>query len=147
MGNEAPTTMRVWKYASADGGIDKHLQMHSAEPLPTPSPKEHLVQVLAVGLNPVDYKPAEAFLGKLMIKKPATPGFDIAGRIVAPAQGSKLQPGDHVYGASSMNPLAGGALAEYIAAPADKVTSLPQSVSPLYVSTTIHLPYMCLLYI
>ncbi|KAF2172626.1 hypothetical protein M409DRAFT_62388 [Zasmidium cellare ATCC 36951] len=131
MGKETPTTMRVWKYASADGGIEKHLQIHQSEPLPKPSPKEHLVQVLAVGLNPVDYKPAEAFVGKLMIKKPATPGFDIAGRIVTPAQGSKLRQGDLIFGAASTNPLAGGALAEYIAAPADRVTTLPQGVSPL----------------
>lgn len=126
-----PSTMRVWKYASADGGIEKHLQIHQTEPLPKPSTKEHLVQVLAVGLNPVDYKPAEAFVGRFMIKKPATPGFDIAGRIVSPAQGSKLHSGDLVFGTASTNPLAGGALAEYIAAPAERVSAIPDGVSPL----------------
>ncbi|KAK4502058.1 hypothetical protein PRZ48_007869 [Zasmidium cellare] len=131
MTKETPTTMRVWKYTSTDGGIEKTLQLHKSEPPPKPSPKEHLVQVLAVGLNPVDYKPAESFAGRFMIKKPATPGFDIAGRILAPAQGSKLQRGDLIFGAASTNPLAGGALAEYIAAPAERVTALPRGVSPL----------------
>lgn len=127
-----PSSMRVWKYNSAAGGIEKHLTLHQSEPLPKPSPKEHLVQVLAVGLNPVDYKPTESFVGTLVIKKPATPGFDIAGRIVTPAPDSGLQPGDIVYGAASTNPFAGGALAEYIAAPADRVALLPESkVSPL----------------
>lgn len=122
--------MRVWKYTTARGGIENNLKMHNSEPLPKCSSKQHLVQVLAVGLNPVDYKPAEAFVGKLIIKKPATPGFDVAGRIVTPAQGSNLHPGDIVFGAASTNPLVGGAHAEYIAAPADRVTALPNGISP-----------------
>ena len=109
--------MRMWKYVSAQGGLEKNLQLHSSEPLPKPTVNQHLVQVLAVGLNPVDYKPAEApFIGSLIVKKPATPGFDIAGRIITPADGSNLEPGQLVYGAASTNPLAGGGLAEFIAA-------------------------------
>ncbi|KAK3626950.1 hypothetical protein LTR56_019489 [Elasticomyces elasticus] len=125
-----PSTMRKWKYSSVEGGIEKNLKLAS-EPLPRPKADQHLVQVLAVGLNPVDIKPAEAFIGRFAVKKPATPGFDFAGRIVTPATGSKLKAGDLVYGAANANPLAGGALAEYIAAPAATVCPIPDGVSPL----------------
>ncbi|TKA52116.1 hypothetical protein B0A55_13651, partial [Friedmanniomyces simplex] len=124
--------MRIWKYASAQGGLENHLRLHTAEPLPRPNTKQHLIQVLAVGLNPVDYKPAEApLVGSLIVKKPATPGFDIAGRIIIPADGSTLEPSQLVYGAARANPLAGGALAEYIAAPAETVYPLPSGISPV----------------
>jgi NADPH:quinone reductase-like Zn-dependent oxidoreductase len=123
--------MRIWKYASAEGGIDKHLKLHTTEPLPQATATGHLVQVLAVGLNPVDYKPAEAFVGKLFIKKPATPGFDVAGRIVVPATGSTdVKAGDLIFGAASTNPMVGGALAEYVVAPAARVSVIPSGVSP-----------------
>lgn len=126
-----PSTMRQWKYNSSDGGIEKHLQLHTTEPLPKPKPDEHLVQVLAVSLNPVDFKPAEAGLvGRLLVKKPATPGFDFCGRIVTPADGSRLEPGQLVYGAASTSAFAAGGLAEYIAAPAKTVLAVPAGSSP-----------------
>lgn len=127
---ELPSEMRIWQYSDASSGIENGLQLHTTAP-PQPTPKQHLIQVLGVGLNPVDYKPAEAPVGRFMIKKPATPGFDVAGRIVTPAAGSDLKPGQLVYGAASTSPLAGGGLAEYIAAPADTIVPLPPSISPL----------------
>lgn len=130
-----PSTMRVWKYASAAGGLEKNLKLHASEPLPMPGPDQHLIKVLAVGLNPVDFKPAEApFVGRFVVKTPATPGFDIAGRIITPADGSSLEPGQLVFGAASTNPLAGGALAEYVASPAKTVVPVPTGVSPLVVA-------------
>ena len=127
-----PSTMRIWEYASVEGGLEKHLKLRQSHPVPRPNDKQHLIQVLAVGLNPVDFKPAEApLVGRLAIKMPATPGFDIAGRIITPAKGSTLAPGQLVYGAASTSPLAGGALAEYIAAPAETVCPVPSGISPL----------------
>lgn len=127
-----PSRMRVWKYSSATGGLQKNLVLHASETLPKPGPDQHLIKVLAVGLNPVDFKPAEApFLGRFAVLKPATPGFDVAGRIVTPADGSSLEPGQLVFGAASTNPLAGGGLAEYVAAPAKTLVPIPPGVSPL----------------
>jgi NADPH:quinone reductase-like Zn-dependent oxidoreductase len=127
-----PSTMRVWKYASAKGGLERNLILHTSDPLPKPGPNQHLIKVLAVGLNPVDFKPAEApFVGRFAVKKPATPGFDVAGRIVTPADGSSLEPGQLVFGAASTNPLAGGALAEFITPPAETLCPAPTGVSPL----------------
>lgn len=125
-----PSTMRVWKYASAEGGLEKNLRLHTSEPLPKPGPNQHLIKVLAVGLNPVDFKPAEApVIGRIAVKKPATPGFDVSGRIVTPADGSSLEPGHIIFGAASTNALAGGGLAEYITAPAETVCPVPTGVS------------------
>lgn len=126
-----PTTMRAWRYDSTAGGIESHLKLHSTEPLPTPDADQHLIQVLAVGLNPVDYKPAEAAVGRFIVKKPGTPGFDIAGRIVTPAKGSGMESGQLVYGTASTDPLVGGGLAEYIVAPASTICALPAGLSPL----------------
>lgn len=130
--------MRIWRYASADGGIEKNLVLHGSQPLPKPKTTDHLIQVLAVGLNPVDYKPTESAVGKFAVKKPATPGFDIAGRIITPAANSGLHPGDIVYGAASTNALVGGGLAEYVAAPATGIALLPENsnVSPLHAAGT-----------
>jgi NADPH:quinone reductase-like Zn-dependent oxidoreductase len=91
-----------------------------------------LIKVVAVGLNPVDFKPAEApLVGRFAVKYPATPGFDVAGHIVVPADGSSLEPGRLVFGAASTNPLAGGGLAEYVAAPAKTLIPVPTGVSPI----------------
>ena len=123
--------MRIWKYASAAGGLENNLRLHTSEALPKPGPDQHLIKVLAVGLNPVDFKPAEApLVGRFAVKYPATPGFDIAGRIVIPADGSVLEPGQLVFGAASTNPLAAGGLAEYVAAPAKTLVPIPTGVSP-----------------
>ncbi|KAI8586476.1 hypothetical protein BDZ88DRAFT_429012 [Geranomyces variabilis] len=122
-----PPTMRIWKYSTPAGGIENNMRLVE-EPLPTPSRNKHLVQVLAVGLNPVDFKPAEARIVRL----PATPGLDFAGRIVVPAQNSPLTAGTLIFGAASFyNPMAGGALAEYITVPTDTVAPIPAGVSPL----------------
>jgi NADPH:quinone reductase-like Zn-dependent oxidoreductase len=127
-----PSTMRIWKYDSTDGGLEEHLKLYSSEPLPKPSPSQHLIKVVAVALNPVDYKAPEApLIGRFAVKKPATPCFDVAGHIVTPADGSPLEPGQLVFGTSNSNPLGGGALAEYVAAPANAIFRVPSGISPL----------------
>ncbi|SMR55395.1 unnamed protein product [Zymoseptoria tritici ST99CH_3D1] len=124
--------MRVWRYSSTDGGLENNIKLHLDAPLPKATKDGHLIQVLAVSLNPVDYKPTEAFIGRFVVKKPATPGFDIAGRIFTPATNSRdFKAGDLVFGAASTNPLAGGALAEYIVAPASRIVHLPSGISPI----------------
>lgn len=128
-----PSNMRKWSYTSALPSLEHNLSLSITSPLPVPKPTEHLIRVLAVALNPVDYKPAEApLLGRLLtrLNGPTTPGFDIAGRIITPASGSELKPGTLVYGAASPNPLAGGGLADYIAVPATTVNTIPPSLSP-----------------
>ena len=50
-----PPTRRIWQYSSNKGGIDNNLKLNTV-PVPTPKPNEHLVQVIASALNPVDFK-------------------------------------------------------------------------------------------
>lgn len=124
--------MRAWQYTSTQGGLEKNLKMNPSAALPNPKPDQHLVQVLAVALNPIDYKPAEVpGVARFAITTPATPGIDFAGTIVKPASNSALKPGQLVFGAAGNSPLAGGGLAEF-AVSADKTTvAVPEGVNPI----------------
>ncbi|KAK3114252.1 hypothetical protein LTR53_007610 [Teratosphaeriaceae sp. CCFEE 6253] len=108
-----PSTMRAWQYHSTSSGIENSIKLNTV-PLPQRKPEQHLVRVLYAALNPVDYKPAEvAFINRVMIPKPATPGIDFAGRIVTPAAGSSLKAGQLIFGTAGTSPFAAGALREY----------------------------------
>lgn len=124
-----PSVMRAWQFSSTAGGIENNLNINASAKLPRRKPDQHLVQVIAASLNPVDYKPAEIPLVTRLLLAPSTPGLDFAGRIVVPASGSSLQPGQLVFGQASSHML-GGALAEYAIAKPECVAPLPESVSP-----------------
>ncbi|KAL3427856.1 zinc alcohol dehydrogenase [Phlyctema vagabunda] len=133
---QLPPTMRAWQYSSTTGGLEKNLQLNSVAPIPKPGPNQHLVQVIATALNPVDYKPTEApLVGLLLVRKPATPGIDFAGRVVIPADGSPFKPGQLVCGAAGKSPLAGGALAEFALCEKSHVIALPDGVDPVAAAT------------
>lgn len=131
-----PSTMRVWQYPSTKGGLEKNLQLNPSAPLPKPKPNQHLVQVLATALNPVDYKPAEIpFVGRLMVPKLATPGIDFVGCMVVAATGSSLKPGQLVFGAVGTSPFAGGALAEFALVEKTNAVAVPDGVGPIDAGT------------
>ncbi|KAH6971113.1 chaperonin 10-like protein [Ilyonectria sp. MPI-CAGE-AT-0026] len=70
-------------------------------PRSTPGPKQALVKVLAVGLNPVD--PTQQHTGLLVKEWPAILGSDCAGVIIEVGPDcTKLQPGDYVYGCAPL---------------------------------------------
>ncbi|KAH6989998.1 chaperonin 10-like protein [Ilyonectria destructans] len=70
-------------------------------PRPTPGPKQALVKVLAVGLNPVD--PAQQHTGLLVKEWPAILGSDCAGVVIEVGPDcTKLKPGDYVYGCAPL---------------------------------------------
>ena len=121
--------MRAWQYSSTKGGLEKNLKINPSAPLPKPKPDQHLVQIIATALNPVDYKPAEIpGVARFAITKPATPGIDFAGSIVKPALGSPLKAGQLVFGLSGSSPLAGGALSEFSVSGIKATAALPNSV-------------------
>ncbi len=94
MGSFPPSTMRAWQYSSTKGGLERNLKINLSVKLPKPKPDQHLVQIIATALNPIDYKPAEIpGVARFVITKPATPGIDFAGSIVRPAPGSPFMPG------------------------------------------------------
>lgn len=128
--------MKAWQYSSTNGGIEKNLQINPSATLPKPKPDQHLVQVIAIALNPIDYKPAEIpLVARFAITKPATPGLDFAGIIVSPASGSNLKAGQTVFGACGSSPLAGGALAEFAVSGLKATVPLPDSVDPVQAGT------------
>jgi len=127
--------MKAWQYTSTKGGIEKNLKLNASVPLPKPKPNQHLVQIIASALNPVDYKPAELpIIGRLLRPKPATPGLDFAGRIVTPAAGSSLQVGDLIFGVAGTH-IAGGALAEFGIVLPDRSGKIPEGVDPVNAAT------------
>jgi len=128
-----PSAIRAWQYSNTKGGFEKCLKINPSAPLPKPKPDQHLVQVIATALNPVDYKPAEKIPGvaRFAVPKPATPGIDFAGSIVKPANGSPLKAGQLVFGMCGTSPLAGGALAEFSVARTINAVPLPDGVDPI----------------
>lgn len=123
--------MRIWQFTQTAGGLENHLALKTV-PLPIPKPDQHLIQILATALNPVDYKPAEfPVVGRLLVRRPATPGIDISARIITPAAGSMLRPGQLVFGAVSSSPFIAGGLAAYAATNQNLLLPIPNGVDPI----------------
>ena len=132
-----PSTIRVWQYSSVKGGLEKSLHLNASAPLPKAKANQDLVQVIAVALNPVDYKPAEIpLIGRLIVPNPATPGIDFAGRVVTTAAGSHFKRGQLIFGASgSGSPVAAGGLAEFIITKIGNTVAIPEGVAPIDAAT------------
>ncbi|KAL9607413.1 MAG: hypothetical protein Q9167_007672 [Letrouitia subvulpina] len=136
-GTSPPSSMRAWQYSSTKGGLEKNLKINPSAPLPEPKKSDqHLVQITAAALNPVDYKPAEiAAVARFLLSKPATPGIDFAGFIVTPAPGSPLKAGQLVFGCSGTSVFAGGALAEFNTSNVNATVAIPDGVAPVDAAT------------
>jgi len=103
-------------------------------PTPTPGPNEILVNVRAAALNPVDWHlvrgvpfPVRMMVGGLLRPK-GTRGVagDFAGTVAAVGSNTtEFAVGDPVFGHSEK----AGALAEYLAVPADKVARKPERLT------------------
>lgn len=134
----APLTHRAWQFVNTKTPLEANIQINSTAPIPTPKRNQHLVQVIAAALNPIDYKPAEILLlSYLAIRKPATPCNDVSGRIIIPAADSGFKTGQLVCGTVGDNPLAGGALAEFALAEAEQgsLTAVPEGVDMVDAAT------------
>lgn len=97
----------------------------SEVPRPEPDAGQVLVRVHASSINPVDYKVRQGDLRMLtMWHRPMRLGSDFAGEIVAVGtKVERLRIGDRVFGA--VNPTAGGAYAEYVAADEAATARIP----------------------
>ena len=131
--------MRSWQYSKTAGGLEKHLKLNNAAPLPPKAnslgPDQVLVQVLSSTLNPIDHKlPELPIVGGLVFKKPASPALDFAGRVVATGPNSKkissdeLKPGQLVFGKLD-GPGQYGTLAEYTIASRAGCVPQPQGLN------------------
>ncbi|KAF4978554.1 hypothetical protein FZEAL_5087 [Fusarium zealandicum] len=127
-----PLTMRAAQWRSIAGGIEKNLRVVNDAKLPKTAhslPKDHtLVQVAYASLNHLDYKVAEMPLGSTLFSKPATPGLDFSGTVVASTL-SSLKPGQRVLGRTE--PPACGTLAEYVVVGKAGIAPLPDRVGSI----------------
>lgn len=139
MASKLPRTMKAWQFASASPTLEKNLKLNTSAPLPPKSTSlpadQILVHVLAVALNPVDYKfPEIPLLGRLIAGSPSTPCIDFAGRVAATGPNSKkisstdLKLGQLVFGRLD-GPTKFGTLAEYTIAPRAGCVPIPSGVS------------------
>ncbi|KAK1542170.1 zinc-binding dehydrogenase [Colletotrichum paranaense] len=127
MTQQPPTEMRRWQIP-APGAFIKDLALTT---VPTPSatalkPTQVLVQVVAAGINPADYKlPDLGLVAKAMVSFPRCPGMDFSGRAVAVgSEITDIAPGDLVVG--RVDPLGShGSLSEYLVAERDGVAAFP----------------------
>lgn len=99
-------------------------------PAPTPGPDEVLVKVLAVGLNPVDWKTrAGGGISRMLTDAlPMIPGWDVSGVVEAiGADVTAFQPCDEVFGMVRF-PQVGSAYAQYVTAPESHLALKPANV-------------------
>jgi NADPH:quinone reductase-like Zn-dependent oxidoreductase len=102
------------------------LEIADVEP-PQPLPTEVLVEVRAIGVNPVDGI-VRAGHFPLLGPPPFILGWDISGVVVEVVPGvHRFKVGDEVYG-MPLFPRAGNAYAEYVAAPSRQLALKPRTV-------------------
>ena len=114
-------------------GPPETLRMVEAEK-PAPAADEALVKVLAVSVNPADWRSmrAKPFFSRatmgLLRPKHKILGGDIAGQVEAVGNGvSQFKPGDEVY-ANLLDDGSGG-FAEYVSVPVDVMSLKPANLS------------------
>lgn len=91
---------------------------------------EFLIRVVAAGVNPIDVKTrAGAGAASAISSFPVILGQDFSGVVVeSPYEAHAFQPGDEVYGMTSVPRLA-GSYAEYMAVPAVALAKKPRALS------------------
>ncbi|VUC22161.1 unnamed protein product [Clonostachys rosea] len=122
--------MRLWQLRSP-GPLSQTLTLTTAaRPSRDVENGKVLVEVAVVGLNPADYKLAEAgLIARLQLPFPKTLGTDFSGTVVAVGSDIiDIKPGDNVLG--RMFPFnAAGSLSEYVIASYDDVAVVSKTVS------------------
>lgn len=133
---EIPSTMRSWA-VTKNGPPETSLALDTSVPVPTPRGSHILVKVSHAALNPVDIHHMKKIPTILPFRRRPTPALDFCGTVVAlgpsvQASGPlSLDVGAVVCGAIPASKIATGtgALAEYIAVPADVVAPKPDALS------------------
>jgi NADPH2:quinone reductase len=98
---------------------------------PNPGPDEVIVEVRAVGLNPVDWKARQGYLeGMIHTVFPAVPAWDVAGVVVRlGADTPEFAVGDEVFAYARKDVLNSGMLAERVAVPVRALARKPASAT------------------
>jgi NADPH:quinone reductase-like Zn-dependent oxidoreductase len=109
------------------GGTD--VLQYQDVPDPNIQPNQLLVKVYATSVNPVDWKIRQGQLQLLSgFNFPKRLGSDVSGVVVAVGENvTGFEAGDEVY--TFLNPLSGGAYAEYVAVPAATTALKPSNIN------------------
>ncbi|CAH0044880.1 unnamed protein product [Clonostachys solani] len=129
---------KAWQYKAIRHKLEDDMTLiDQAAILPTVDslPVDKVViQVISAAINPVDYKVPEApIYGCLVVPRPATPGFDVCGRVVARhPSNTDFADGQLVFGGlfSSATARGMGTLRQYAILSTDCLAVLPEGVSP-----------------
>jgi NADPH2:quinone reductase len=121
--------MKAVEY-SQFGGADV-LRVVDDRPEPHIGPDSVLVKVVAVGLNPVDYKVREGYLqGLIDTTLPAVPAWDVAGVVVkAGLDTPELAEGDEILAYARKDTVGDGTLAEYVSVPVRTAAKKPAGLT------------------
>ncbi|GAB3524983.1 alcohol dehydrogenase catalytic domain-containing protein [Photobacterium alginatilyticum] len=115
--------MKAWKLTQPEGLGSLTL---SRAAKPAPASDEVCIQVMAVGLNPIDYKLAS--WGYATWQYPQIIGLDVAGIVSVVGKGvTHFQPGDRVF--CFADPRQAGGFANYTAVKAHALSRIPDTVS------------------
>ncbi|KAJ4267178.1 hypothetical protein NW762_003279 [Fusarium torreyae] len=128
------TTTQAWQYQDANKGLENTLFLNKSAVAPSAESLRKgqiLVKVIAAAVNPADYKlPEIGIVSRFFIKKPATPGFDFCGRVLATHESDQgFSGGQLVYGARS--PFSEhGTLSQITIVPTSECVPLPEGIDP-----------------
>ncbi len=98
---------------------------------PTVSQGHLLIEVYAAGVNPVDWKIREGYMGQMVtLKFPATLGGDFSGIVADVGKGvSGFKKGDEIYGQASIIRDGSGSFAEFASADVNTTEHKPEKMS------------------
>lgn len=98
---------------------------------PSPGPDEVIVEVKAVGINPVDWKSRQGYLeGLIATVFPAVPAWDVAGVVTRlGADTPEFSVGDEVFAYARKDVLHAGMLAERVAVPVRAAALKPRTAT------------------
>lgn len=99
-------------------------------PEPVPGPGEVLIQIVASGVNPVDWRLVEGGLRDAFpYRFPLVPGWECAGKVAAIGPGVEtFRRGDKVWAYARKPELHDGTYGELLALPADAVALVPRKL-------------------
>lgn len=93
-----PSKMKAWTYPEYGKSSDV-LKLQSDVVVPQPRDDQVLLQVVAAGINPIDFKRMLGMFKNIDSPLPIIPGYDVAGVVVkVGSQVKKFKEGDQVYG-------------------------------------------------
>jgi alcohol dehydrogenase len=120
-------SVQISEYGSGDV-----IKINEISPIPSPLTGKILAEVIAAGVNPVDWKIREGYFRDMMpLQFPSTLGMDFAGIIkqIGEDVPSDFSQGDEIYGQASIFSGGSGAFAELALANKDSIAHKPKTLN------------------